>query len=259
MGLPARSTFSTVTIENMAKSTLKTLPEKFAAWLADRGKAEGAQTFDNKPQGFAEEFFAKGDIQVTEAVLEQRLWWWKRATETDSSKVFSGKGGTEDAVQAFRIFTEYHQLSAFYYEFRARHDQRYTWDFGKPWILCSREQWDYLASLWPTKTTPTIWQPSQKGKVEWVEIPARQINLEANDSVLRQQFHDEVARLRKQHGIERPKEGKGKRRKPISFLPIELMDRRYYLGLKLNGSQRSQVSKAQQDYADACKAADIEP
>jgi hypothetical protein len=28
-----------------------------------------------EPRGFAEEFLAKGDIQVTEAVLEQRLWW----------------------------------------------------------------------------------------------------------------------------------------------------------------------------------------
>lgn len=243
----------------MPETTLKTLPEKFAAWLAKQGKAEGAQTFDNKPPEVAEEFFAKADIQVTEAVLEQRLWWWKRATEADNFKILCGKGGTEDAVQAFRIFTEYHQLSAFYYEFRARHDQRYKWDFGKPWILCSREQWDYLASLWPTQTTPTIWQPSQKGKQGWVEIPARQINLKANDSVLMQQFLDELARLRKEHGIERPKEGKGVRRKPISFLPIELLDRRYYLGLKLNGSQRSQMSKAEQDYVAACKAADIQP
>jgi hypothetical protein len=129
---------------------LNTLAKKFAAWLANQGKAEGAQTFDNQPQGFAEEFFEKGDIHVTAGVLDQRLWWWRLATEADSSKIFCGTGSTQDPVQAFRIFTEYQQLSAFYYEFRARHDERYKWDFGKPWILCSREQWEYLASLWPT-------------------------------------------------------------------------------------------------------------
>ena len=92
-----------------------------------------------------------------------------------------------------------------------------------------------------------------------MEIPARQINLKANDSVLMQQFLDELARLRKQHGIERPKEGKGVRRKPISFLAIELMDRQYYLALKLNDSERSQVSKANRAYAAACKGAGIQP
>lgn len=243
----------------MPESNLKTLPEKFAAWLANQGKAEGAQTFDNKPQGFAEEFFEKADIQVTEGVLEQRLWWWRPVKEGDRSKIFPGKGGTDAAAQAFRIFTQYHQLSAFYYEFRARDDQRYNWDFGKPWILCSREQWDFLASLWPTETTPTIWQPSQKGKAGWVEIPARQINLKANDSVLTEQFLGELTRLRKDHGIEKPKQGQGVRRKPISFLPIELMDRRYYLGVKLNDDERPKVSKANRAYAAACKAAEIQP
>lgn len=242
----------------MPEPKLKTLAEHFAAWLTAQGKAKGAQTFDNKPKGFTEEFIDKKTAGITEGVLEQRLWWWRSATEADSHKVFRGKGGTKDP-DAFTLFIEYHQQSAFYYELRARIDDRYHRDFGHPWILCSREQREYLASLWPTETTPTIWHPSQKGKPGWVEIPARHINLNANDSVLQRQFVDDLARLRKQHRIARPRAGKGVRRKPVSFLPIELLDRHYYLGEKLGDSQRSQVSKELRDYADACKAVGIKP
>jgi len=92
-----------------------------------------------------------------------------------------------------------------------------------------------------------------------VEIPARKINLQANDAALAQQLMDEVKRLREQHHIKRPEAGKGVRRKPISFLPIELLDRRYYLDEPLDGSRRSQVSKEVRAYADACKDVGLEP
>ncbi len=233
--------------------------DNFDAWLAAQGKAVGVQTFDNKPQGFAEDFFDKGDIHLTADVLKQGLWWWTQATEAGSSMIFCGEGKAEDPAQALTLFIEYHQQSAFYYELRARHKERYKWDFGKPWIFCSREQREYLTSLWPTETTPSIWQPSQQGKAGWVQIPGRQINLKANDTLLTQKFLGEVERLRKQHGIERPLPGHGVRRKPISFLPIELLDQKYYLGLKPDGSQRSQVSKELRAYLAACKDVGIEP
>ena len=242
----------------MPESMLKTLAEDFATWLTAQGKAKGAHTFDNKPQGFAKEFIDKKGAGVTEDVLKQRLWWWRSVTEADSHKIFPGAGSTEDP-DAFTLFIEYQQQSAFYYELRARIGDRYQWDFGHPWILCSREQREYLASLWPTETTPTIWQPSQKGKPGWVEIPARHINLNANDTGLQRQFVDDLARLRKEHRIPRPGPGKGVLRKPVSFLPIELLDRRYYLGEKLGDSQRSQVSNERRDYAHACKAVGIKP
>ncbi|MEI6391411.1 MAG: hypothetical protein WCT12_09920 [Verrucomicrobiota bacterium] len=243
--------------KNMPKPKLKTLAEKFAVWLTAQGKAEGAQTFDKTPQGFAEKFFEQTDSIIPVEVLEQGLWWWRHANETDWHKIFGGKGNPDDP-DAFQIFIQYHQRSAFNYELMARITNRYTWAFGLPWILCSQEQREYLTSLYPTDTTSSIWQPPHNRKAGWVEIPAREINLKAHDVALMRQFMDEVARLRRQHGIEKPKPGKGVRRKPISFLPIELMDRRYYLHKQLNDSERSQVSKAERAYNAASKAAGID-
>ena len=84
-------------------------------------------------------------------------------------------------------------------------------------------------------------------------------NLEMYDSVLAEQFLGEIERLRKLRKIDAPKKGAGVRRKLVSFLPIELMDRCFFLKTKLDGSQRSQVSKAQQSYVARCKELKLAP
>jgi hypothetical protein len=242
----------------MAKQK-QTLGESLETWLRDQGKAADAQPPDLKPQNIFEEFPDKQDIQIAEAALAARLWWWRRATKENCHEIFGGEPKTEAALSKLQIFLEYDQQSAYLYELHARYDDRYQWAFGKPWPLCSEAQRTYLRTLWPTKTTPTIWQPTEQGKKNWIDLPTWKINLAANDSVLVEQFLEKVKRFREQHEVQPPEQGRGVRRKDISFLPIELMDKRYYLGTKHNGSQRSQVSKERRDYEEASSIVGIAP
>ena len=118
---------------------------------------------------------------------------------------------------------------------------------------------DTSAAWLPARPPPALWLPSQKGQANWVNLRNMLFNLEMNDSVLAEQFLGEIERLRKIRKIGAPKKGAGVRRKLVSFLPIELMDRSFFLKTKLDGSQRSQVSKAQQSYVARCKELKLAP
>ena len=110
-----------------------------------------------------------------------------------------------------------------------------------------------LGCLWPNPNPVRNWTPAEADRPEWWGLAGLNFNLKLNNSVLIEQFASELERLRTQVGIEAPATGQGIRRKPISWLPIELMDIRHYQIRTLNDSERSQVSKATRAYERACR------
>lgn len=231
------------------------LMNKFQAWLQTQKLKADRLVFDNQPVGILKSFPKAGINGITETRLANQLWWWRKADADGAATIFHHPkfpGWTEILLGLYR---DYFELSAYYYELRARFDGKYAWGFGHPWVYCSREQRRMLGCLWPSPYPVQNWTPAESGKPEWRAVDRLPLNLQLNDSVLVEQFASEVKQLRERWQIPAPATGQGVRRKPISWLPIELMDVRHYQIRTLNDSERSQVSKATRAYERACRGA----
>ena len=74
-------------------------------------------------------------------------------------------------------------------------------------------------------------------------------NLLFNDTVLTEIFSDFIRNERLLKGIPAPTANKGRKNRPFSWLPIELMDQKRFQNKALNESERSNVSKACREVA----------
>jgi hypothetical protein len=236
----------------------RTLEQGFRKWMKQQGKDPAALTYDNQPKGFLNAFPAK-NANLMENAWRERLWWWRCANRDNGARVFRQVGFPQWPCIMQPLFRHYFQEGAYFYELHARYDERYHWDFDRPWILCSNEHRRYLECLLPNAAPPAVWLPSQKDKANWVKLTGVSFNLEVNNSILQGQFLEEIERLRTCRNILPPGKGKGVRRKPVSFLPLELLDRRYYLRCKLNHSERSAVSKTMKAYEATCEKLKLTP
>jgi hypothetical protein len=238
---------------NEQKLAAAELLTKFHEWLDVQKLKADRLVFDNQPVGILKSFPKADATGITEARLVNKLWWWRTADEDKADAIFHNPKfpGWTDILLG--LYQDYFELSAYYYELRARFDGRYAWGFGHPWVYCSREQRRMLGCLWPSSYPVQNWTPAEADKPEWRGLAGLNFNLKLNNSVLIEQFASELERLRTQVGIEAPATGQGIRRKPISWLPIELMDIRHYQIRTLNDSERSQVSKASRAYERACR------
>ena len=224
------------------------LVAKFQEWLDKQRVKADQQEFNNPPDGIVRSFPKAQQPNPTEKDLARKLWWWRQVdTTSDATPV---PFLPEIQLSQYR---DYFEWSAYHYELRARLDEKYAWGFGHPWCCCSREQRQMLRELWPSPYPPQKWTSMEAGKPEWREVNGVRFNLKLNNSVLIEQFIGELERLRAELGVEAPAAGQGVRRKPISWLPIELMDLRHYEVCVLNDSERSQVSKAARAYREACR------
>jgi len=227
----------------------------FRTWLTAEKKEPDKQWFDNFPAAVVKRFPKVQPARITEERLAKQLWWWRKADTDKADTIFHHPNIPHWTEILLGLYRDYFEQSAYYYELRARYRERYAWGFGQPWVYCSREQRRMLGCLWPRPSSHPVrrWTPAEAGRPEWRELIGVKFNLKLNDSVLVEQFTSELKRLRSQLEIPAPKIGTGVRRKPISWLPIELMDIRRYEIRSLNGSERSQVSKAILDYEEVCE------
>ena len=241
----------------MAKQ--KTLSQDFSAWQKKQGKVPAKLTYDNHPTGLAVAFPTEAAVNRRESVLAEQLWWWRKTNPDNAQQIFHLQDAPTWPKLMLALWLDNFQESSWFYEMRARYKGRHQWDFERPWVLCSAEHRRYLGCLVASEAPPALWLPSQKGQANWVNLRNMLFNLEMNDSVLAEQFLGEIERLRKLRKIDAPKKGAGVRRKLVSFLPIELMDRSFFLKTKLNDSQRSQVSKAHRCYKATCNKLGLAP
>lgn len=237
---------------------LPVLVMRFNKWSKGCGE-KVEQNFDNQPRGILKAFPKVDADQVSHADLEENLWWWRKAKSEKAASIFRHNGVPSWTEMLFTIYQDHFERSAYYYELRARYDNRYQWDFGHPWIHCSRQQRRMLDCLWPNDYPARKWLPSDAGKPAWSRLDGVSFNLQLNDTVLIEQFLAEVERLRSSKAIRKPGVGQGVRRKPLSWRPIELLDIRRYRIRPLNDGERSHVSKVLRDYKAACQKARIEP
>ena len=241
------------------KTKRKTLAQDFDDLMKQEGKHPEKLTYDNQPLGFFEAFPTVEQVNRQQSVLVERLWWWRQANEAGAPRIFADQNPANGPAKLLRLYLERQQLSAYFYELRARYEDRYSWEFARPWIRCSHEQRDRMRCVWPMKSTPVTWTPSEQGNKNWIKLPDERFNLEANNEALTRQFLEVVNQRRADLGVAAPGPGQGVLRKPVSFLPIEHMDRRHYLKARLNDAERSAVSKAKRQYEKACQAVNLVP
>lgn len=238
-----------------------TLNEAFQSWLTAQGEVSNKQTFDNNPSQILGEFPAKESSTISQEYLQERLWWWRFATSEGCQIIFSWPNAS-DRIWADILFPTYQdhwEKSAYLYELNARFDSRYQWAFGVPWVKCSNEQRRFLACLWPNDSPALNWLPSDQNNPKFVTLGSQRFNLELNDSVLQGQFLKAINALRKREKVHRPKPGKGIRRKPVSWLPLEFMDIRHYGFRILNNAERPRLTKAFAQYQAECAKVGIAP
>ena len=156
------------------------------------------------------------------------------------------------------IFLNYMEPSALFYEFRARYNGHYKWDFGASWILCSDEQRRMLANLVPPEHPSERYLSVSRPEDCWVEIPDK-VNLLLNNANLVRHFLAAVRRERKARGLVAPGKGGGVRRKKRSWVPIEAMDLKHYGIRPLTDSERGQLAKYGAAYKATCRRLKLAP
>lgn len=238
------------------KSSIVTLDELLCVRLSRWGVPKDRQSFPHRPQDFADTF----PTTASEKKLRQEVWWWRYADEENAERIFPPWGaGTNSMTHAFlKVFRNFWEPSAWFYEFRARYKGRYEWDFGRPWIRCSDEQRRTLEQVVPSKYPSQFYLPVSRSEDCWAMI-SEKINLRLNDETLAKQFLAKVAEERESRGIKAPGKQGGVRRRALSWAPIEYMDLDYYGILERSSSIRSQVSKARLNYEAMCKRLSLAP
>ena len=207
--------------------------------------------------------------------LVERVWWWKTAmddfkemttamclgeTEKESVKNLVVPPWPEEAYGRFRDNWE---RSAFFYEFRARYKERYSWGFfGKPWVKLRVAECGILRCIWP---------PTHVGK--WRLEPKlhplvlKQMKLKAQMAVtvdqrlppekIKELVQEELERLLKAKGLALSGRGSGRpRMRP--WRALQYMDVDHYLGRKFPDNE-TKLNEIERDYEEACAKAGIEP
>ncbi|RYD85009.1 MAG: hypothetical protein EOP84_03860 [Verrucomicrobiaceae bacterium] len=232
------------------------LVERFHLFLTTQGTTPGNQLFPHRPDCFLDRFPTRLADNLSETLLLEKLWWWRYADVANATVIFPPWDAADDWWPQFMltVFSDYLERSAFFYELRARYEERNEWEFGKPWVRCSVEQHRFLHCLLPNIDPPKHALHLDKRESGWTYLKDFPVNLRLSDKTLHRQFKELVRNERHRAGISKPGAGHGTRRKPISWRSLELMDLRRYGLRTLSNSESSQISKVKKAYAERCTA-----
>ncbi|MEI6072534.1 MAG: hypothetical protein WCS31_12130 [Verrucomicrobiae bacterium] len=239
--------------DNAPRTLNSILAENLKLW----GMTEEEQEYPHRPEDFPDVFPEAAD----EELLVNNVWWWRYADPEKYVRIFPHWSARLAAysLKSLLIFQNHLELGAFFYEFRARYNGRYVWDFDRPWIRCSDQQWRSLNCLLPSKYPSTVDLPITRPIDRWISFPEFNLNLSLNDETLVREFKCEITRKRQELGIARPATGKGVRRRPISWMTIEAMDIQKYKIRPLTDGERSALTKARRSYKESCLRLGLEP
>ncbi len=246
-------------LEQLYKAYLdvRGLQDSEALSVSDISRKENVTvTFRPRP---STQFVYEFPEAATAQDLAQKVWWWRFVGESsDPGFVFPRAFQGDDFFPELQMehFLDAMQDSAFFYEFRARYNDRYQWDFRAPWPNCSVEKRAYLESQLPSKYPRKLWL-SERPDTVWVTLP--KLNFALGDKTLLAFVKKELVKIRKEKGLSHPPPSKGARRRPLSWQSLELMDKRRYLGTAFNESERKVVHAARKRYLENCRAIGLDP
>jgi hypothetical protein len=150
------------------------------------------------------------------------------------------------------MINQQRERSAFFYELCKRMTGKY--EFKKPWPELTEKQRQILESRWPEKSQrPKIYDVTFKKrspvKSGWTRRLPASWNLKLNDGTLVEGFDKFIQSERKRLNIPNPRQHAGRRLRPISWKPIELLDiQRNVRDRVLSTSEHSQISKVKKKW-----------
>lgn len=217
---------------------------------------EEKESFQAPRAKFAGEFPKTASLST----LQARLWWWPYTRKCSSgrlSRVFPPpKGAWKDyPILQWQNFKDLFEPSALFYECRARYDDRYSYEFGVPWINCTWWQKWALRALIPDTLPNQYFSPACEGNNRWVNLQLP-VNLMSTDKAATRRLVGELKRLRKERGIKRGRV----RTRDLPWMSIETMDLvRYKIAGKISPGGLSAMYKQRQKYETQCKQLGIDP
>jgi hypothetical protein len=220
------------------------------------GIREEAGAYQAPPAPFPDTF-PKTAVLST---LQRRVWWWrftvKGSVRRDWRHVFPQP---EDAPEDYpdvqrQNFKDLLEPSAFFYEFRARYNDRYSYEFGVPWINCTWWQKWALRALIVDPFPDQYFTPTSGGSNHWVSVQLP-VNLRSTDAAAKRRLVSELKRLRAEHGIKRGYV----RTRDLPWMAVETMDLRRYKIDRIEPGGPSALSKARLEYEQECQRLGIAP
>jgi len=231
------------------------------ARMREAAERFGISSHDDSLQAPRAKFAPKFPKTASLSILRSRMWWWSYTGKGSSgklSRVFPPpKGASKDyPIRQWQNFKDLFEPSALFYEFRARYEGRYAYEFGVPWINCTWWQKWALRGLVPDPFPDQYFSPTSEGDNDWVTLQLP-VNLRWTDTAVKQCFESELMRLRKERGIERGRV----RTRDLPWMSIETMDMKRYKITEekiLPGGPKA-VHKQLQTYLVQCKQLGIKP
>jgi len=205
---------------------------------------------------FAESFPATASLST----LQKRVWWWRYARKgsvrRDWRRIFpQPEGAPEDYSDVQREnFRDLLERSAFFYEFRARYNDRYSYEFGVPWINCTWWHKWALRALLVDPGPDQYFTPTPGGNNHWVNVMLP-VNLLSTDASAKRRFASALKRLRAERGIKRGHV----RTRDFPWMAVETMDLRRYGIDRIEPGGPSALSKARMKYKEECQRLGIAP
>lgn len=190
--------------------------------------------------------------------FEKRVWWWRNNDNRGDSALFlPWKPEVQIMADFFwQVYLDYHQKAAWFYEFRARYNGRFNWDFGGPWPWCYDQEMNAVAHSIPPSHRPSLLLPT-------VRTPTT-VKLEILvDAYAPEEDNVEIFRRmlaeRKKKFISDKLPLPPKRTRPPKFTVIEALDLKRYANIVLSDGERGSKAKEQKEYLKLCKAIQIDP
>jgi len=228
-------------------------------WTVDNDPEIGSGIFDVKK--------SKNKWVTTKQELMKKFWWWKalppknklKKEREEWQKESRETWGKKWEPEQIELFSDNWEQSAFFYELRARFNDRYQWDpFHKPWVKLTSTERGILASIWPPRHIGCKTLRQEADPLFALQYPSEdlltiQVDLDMADSHIIKLVQEKIRQAREAY------DRKTGNLSHCPWLVLELLDRHYFLDEMLTNTQRRDEADAWKEYRTACEEAGIDP
>lgn len=196
--------------------------------------------------------------------FEEHAWWWlwidpalamPQNQLSENAKVLTENFGLDQHLLEWLPLTmlRCQQYPAFVYEIAVRIENpdlipipwlKLTQDIKGPFIGAFEPNAPLKGVMRIVGNNPPDYEPDEPYWSQPFSWENARFNLLFNDTALIEIFSEFIRNERRLNGIPAPTPNKGRKNRPFSWLPIQLMDQRRFQNKTLNESERSNVSKA---------------